>query len=142
MTTTQDKIAAQVGQQHYGLTVMELGEEGGTLVVLGHHDDRRTLAALNRYARTVWGNPLNSVYGPEAPTDEEVQRVRAIVVHACERGWSAEERPPARAIELVDPDNNPCPDCDRIGANWALLYAKDAQDHPEAFPVTAWECDS
>jgi hypothetical protein len=141
MSVAEQEIATQVGTTHHGLTVLELGEDGGTLVILGHHGDRRTLAALNRYARTVWGNPLNGAWGPDAPTADEIQRVRAIVVHACERGWAAEERESANDLELVDPSNNRCEACARVGANWALLYAKDAQDHPAAFPVTVWECD-
>lgn len=140
--TPEQQIAAQVGTTHHGLTVMELGEDGGTLVILGHHSNRRTLAAFARFARTVWGSPLDGLWGLDAPTDDEIERVRAIVVHACKRGWAADERPPARELELVDPDDNRCRACARTGANWALLYAKDAQDHPAAFPVTVWEYDS
>jgi hypothetical protein len=140
-TTAADKIAAQIGTQHHGLTVLELGEDGGTLVVIGHDTDRRTLAALNRYARTVWGEALNGLWGVGAPTADEVQRVRAIVVHGCDLGWGTEEPIPAAELELVDPDNNPCRECSRVGANWALLYRDDVQDHPAAFPVTVWEYD-
>ena len=144
-TTAADQIAAQVGTLHHGLTVMELGEDGGTLVVLGHHADRRTLAALNHYARKVWS--ADSIAGdlPD-PGDgahvlNELQRVRGLVVHACDLGWGADEPIPAADLQMVDPDDNSCPDCARIGANWALLYRDDVQDHPSAFPVTVWEYD-
>jgi hypothetical protein len=126
---------------HYGLTVIELGEDGGTLVVLGHHDNRRTLAAFARYARKVWGNRLDGLWGLEAPTPDEVQRVRAVVVHACHRGWNADDGV-LTAPELVQPDAEPCADClSEVGATWALLYRADVQDHPAAFPVTVWEYD-
>lgn len=128
---------------HYGLTVIELGEDGGTIVVLGHHDDRRTLAALNRYARKVWGQPLNSGWVADAPTPDEVQRMRAVVVHACHRGWNTDHDIPATNLALVQPGDEPCPDClSEVGATWALLYRDDVQDHPDAFPVTVWEYDA
>lgn len=134
-----EAIARQVGHVHHGLTILELGEDGGTLVVLGHHTDRRTVAALNRYARTVWGDPLG--WGIDVPTAEEVRRVKAIVVHACDRGWGVEgEVAPASTLERIDPDDNRCEACARANGNWALLYRDDVQDQPDAFPVTVWEC--
>lgn len=42
---------------YYGIPVAPLGEDGDTLLALGHHDPRRVLAAFNRYARTVCGWP-------------------------------------------------------------------------------------
>lgn len=127
---------------HYGLTVIELGEDGGTLVVLGHHDDRRTLAAFARYARQVWGQPLNSGWVADAPTSDEIQRVRAVVVHSCHRGWNADEARPAAELQLVDPAGEPCADCLNLGYTWALLYRADVQDHPASFPVTVWAYDA
>lgn len=141
--SAEEQLAAQVGRRQHGVTVLELGEDGGTLVALGHHDDRRTLAAFARFARTVWGEPLRGLYGPEAPTAGEVRRVRALVVHACDRGWGAEDEvAPAATLERVDPANNQCAGCARVGANWALLYREDVQDQPDAFPVTVWEYDA
>lgn len=142
LVTPLDEYLDQHGAPaRYGLRVIELGEEGGTLVAAGHHPDRRTLAAFAHYARTVWGEPLDGLYGPKAPTADEVQRVRGILVHSCERGWAAEDPIAGDRIETVTPEN-PCPDCAREGAVWALLSRADVQDHPDSFPITVWEYDS
>lgn len=137
------EYVAGFASAHYGLRILELGEDGGTLVVLGHHDDRRTLAALSHYARTVWGYRLDGLHGLASPTPDEVQRVRAIVTHACHRGWLAEERVPTSEIEVLDPAAGQCPDClTEADSTWALLYRDDAQHHPASFPVTVWEYDA
>jgi len=144
MTTFADYVAWLAPPRH-GLHVIELGEDGGTLVIPGHHDDRRTLAALNHYARDMWGHGAAGDFAD--PGDGEhvrraLQRVRGLVVHACDRGWAAEDPIAAADLDLVDPDHNPCPDCARTGATWALIYRTDVQDHPAAFPITAWEYDA
>ncbi len=144
-TLTAEELIVRNVPTRYGLHVLELGEDGGTLVVPGHHDDRRTLAALNHYARNAWGQPLDGLYGVPAPALNELQRIRAIVVHGCHRGWLAEdedgERLPADRLQVVDPAVR-CADCDQADSLWALLYAEDAQNHPAAFPITVWECDA
>lgn len=41
------------GFDAYGMQIFELGDEGEYLIAFGHHDERRFLAACNRYAREV-----------------------------------------------------------------------------------------
>lgn len=144
MSAAED-LVAQAADVHHGLRVLELGEDGETLVVLGHHDDRRTLAALNRFARTTWGT--DSVAGdlPDPGDGElvrrELHRLRAIVVHACALGLNVDDDDPRPAgqLERVTTASPTCPDCAAIGAPWALTWPDDAQDAPDAFPITVWE---
>lgn len=41
-------------ETHYGIKVSHIGEDGD-LIALGHHSDRRTLAAFNRHMRVFLG---------------------------------------------------------------------------------------
>lgn len=52
-TTTRPafpEILVNLFPEHYGVHVSCLGEDGD-IIALGHHDTRRAVAALNRYAR-------------------------------------------------------------------------------------------
>lgn len=53
-TETPALIQPEMEDTHYGIGVAHIGEDGD-LVALGHHSDRRTLAAFNRHMRTFVG---------------------------------------------------------------------------------------
>jgi hypothetical protein len=55
-TATQPELITdpEMEATHYGITVAHIGEDGD-LIALGHHSDRRTLAAFNRHMRTFVG---------------------------------------------------------------------------------------
>lgn len=54
--TDPDVIAAviQTWDSYYGLQVCDVGDDGDILV-FGHNDNRRTLAAIARHSRVWWG---------------------------------------------------------------------------------------
>jgi hypothetical protein len=55
VTTTPEIITnPEMEDVHYGIKVAHIGEHGD-LIALGHHSDRRTLAAFNRHMRTFLG---------------------------------------------------------------------------------------
>ncbi|WP_333759281.1 hypothetical protein [Streptomyces sp. ISBFB 2968] len=55
-TTTQPQTidVPEMEDTHYGIGVSHIGEDGD-LIAIGHHSDRRTLAAFNRHMRTFLG---------------------------------------------------------------------------------------
>lgn len=54
-TATEPTARLAGGFTAYGLTVYAMGYEGEWIVAFGHHDERRFLAACNRYARVEEG---------------------------------------------------------------------------------------
>lgn len=113
--------------QHYGVWVSCIGEEGD-MVALGHHEPKRTLAALNRYSREECG--LDSI------TDERWPTYRAVLGHL---EWRH-----ARLVHHCDGvnddpehDNDTCGRCREIrDSAWWLDYSNPAT--PDSFPITLW----
>jgi hypothetical protein len=54
MNDTAQLTEPQMEDTHYGIKVAHMGEDGD-LIALGHHSDRRTIAAFNRHMRTFLG---------------------------------------------------------------------------------------
>ncbi len=54
--TTHPTLIAEpeMEETHYGIKVSHIGEDGD-LITLGHHSDRRTIAAFNRHMRVFLG---------------------------------------------------------------------------------------
>ncbi|MBZ6211696.1 hypothetical protein KVH31_34945 [Streptomyces olivaceus] len=53
-TKPQKIDAPAMENSHYGIRVSHIGEDGD-LIALGHHSDRRSIAAFNRHMRTFLG---------------------------------------------------------------------------------------
>lgn len=131
-----DVVVAATDVRH-GLRILELGEEGEHLVVLGHHDDRRTVAAINAHARMTWGEGLHSMNGTTyTEVVGELRRHRAALVHGCGRGIvrSNDERSATRSTRA-----RPCLACATGDSPWGLTWAAAAQTDPAAFDVTVWD---
>lgn len=55
MTTASTRLVEpDMEDTHYGIKVAHIGDDGD-MICLGHHSDRRTLAAFNRHSRTFLG---------------------------------------------------------------------------------------
>lgn len=106
---TAEEMTATMSR-HHGLWVSEIGEDGD-LVVLGHHDPRRVIAALNRHARTQWGQT-------SLVSDDLIPPTRA--VDQLHRSW-----------EVLDPHR-----AEQHEAPWWLVPA--TADTPGAVPITMW----
>lgn len=112
-------------ETHYGMRVSDIGEDGN-VVILGHHDKRRALAALNRHARTFWGLPdLYDGRLPmfrESPAVDHLRDCWATLVKNCgDPGHAADC---FRCRELAE-------------ADWWIDYSANETD-PDAFPVMVW----
>jgi hypothetical protein len=108
---------------YYGLHLVDVGEDGD-VIVLGHHDDRRVVAAINRHARTVWGEPISDQY--DAALLNLTQRWAKLMTR-CENAtekWHDEDRACSLCAEIQQ-------------AGWWLRWNADAGE-PGAFPVTRW----
>ena len=107
---------------HYGIRVSDIGEDGD-LIILGHHDKRRALAALNRHARKVWGlqDLLDGGWG-RRPVIGEITVDWATLKERC---------------DLHDDHDKDCGECAQIaeGPWWIECGAHPA---PNSFPVMYW----
>jgi hypothetical protein len=66
--------AADMDAVYFGIPVSTVGEDGD-LIALGHHQERRALAAFNRFARTQWGwaNVVDDRHAEAEPILDEVR---------------------------------------------------------------------
>ncbi|MFB7649401.1 hypothetical protein ACFC0S_15915 [Streptomyces sp. NPDC056084] len=119
---------------HHGVAVIEIGEDGERLLALGHPDDRRVLAALSAYHRSI-GNrllPGGQLHGLLA---KDIERTwgRAEECSTEEYPWIVQdatpEQPGAQPVTWIDHEwlereeaavLEPCPRCDRASrsTNW------------------------
>jgi hypothetical protein len=114
-------------ETYYGLKVSDIGEDGD-VIVLGHHDKRRALAALNRHARTFWG--LDDLYDgrlpmfPDFKAVDDISERWAVLIESC--GVPADEH-------VSD-----CWRCKQLAeADWWIEYGATSSDE-NAFPVMVW----
>jgi hypothetical protein len=112
-------------ETYYGIQVSDIGEDGD-VVILGHHDKRLALAALNRHARTFWG--LTNLYDGEAvlsPAGDNLRECWAVLMTKCK--------------DADSPDHvGRCHRCEDIaGASWWIKYNAKETDLG-AFPVMVW----
>lgn len=119
-----DEVLRGCDDDYYGVALAEIGEEGDAVIAFGHHEPRRYLAAMLKFARVRgWGaRELNLGVLP-AGDAEKAKQWRVIYRHAdaetVGNHWST-------------PDWCVCDDC-----NWWAVEA--AEDAPGATPVMWWE---
>jgi hypothetical protein len=117
---------------HHGLMVIPLGDDGDVAIILGHHDDRRAVAALNRFCRLGMGH-RNMYDAPEATYADacaDLSRLWAKLITQCsaaDEHWHVDGCVTCAAIREAIKDNNWC-----IGYDFA-------QDDPGVFPVMVWQ---
>lgn len=117
---------------HYGIPVSSIGEDGD-MIVLGHHDGKQALSALNAYAKSLgWIDLLD---GDGRWTDawkvalSQVESRWALLVERCDEY-------PKCATDLSE--DGKCQRCAEItDAGWYLNYAATEADQG-AFPVMIW----
>lgn len=94
MTTAGTRLVEpDMEDTHYGIKVAHIGDDGD-MFALGHHSDRRILAAFNRHARTFLGlaNLADDYSAKAADWTTALQRRHAVF------------RTPDPANEWEDPD--------------------------------------
>lgn len=127
MTTTIANPAPALDgfETYYGVPVCFIGEDGMP-TALGHHDPRRFLAAINRYAREVLGW-LDYRHGaPHLTVADLLADVR--------REWMRQTDHCNSDHNHLDPGEN-CMECEEIkSCKWYITSAR--QDAADAFPVT------
>jgi hypothetical protein len=112
-TATESAITnPEMEATHYGVTVAYIGDDGETLIALGHHGKRRTFAAFNRHARTFIG--LVNLADDRAETLE---------------GWLEDMRETWAVFRAPNPEQGEHPDMQWC-ADWSNPEA------PGAVPVT------
>ena len=94
---------------YYGIAVCYSGEDGD-MIALGHHDKRRTIAALNKHARVYCG--LRNI------TDDHRTRAASISRSLSAR-WGLATKP--------DPEDGDDPD-------WAWILKPATAETPGAIP--------
>lgn len=116
-------------QDHFGIPVCSIGEDGAYLVALGHHPHKAALAAFNQYVKALdWPDLLDSGRWDAEGWREALKRVKhawAVRFNGC---CHFTEEP---AVYV------PCARC-RDAEWWLNLDA--AEDDPGAFPITYWTC--
>ncbi|MFB7359617.1 hypothetical protein [Streptomyces gardneri] len=115
MTTTVQPgtliTAPQMEGSYYGITVCTTGEDGDMLA-LGHHNDRRALAAFNAHARRYLGL-VNVADDRRADADDWLDAIR--------QGWVVFRTP--------DPEQGDDPE-------WVWSADAASETTPNAQPVT------
>jgi hypothetical protein len=129
----------------YGVRISCIGDDGD-MVMLGHVDRRRAIAAVRAYLRKLWmvqaevDDHLTCHLGLD-PGDAERAAERgfefdagihrhAVVVEHCNR-WPACQEPDA---DCGEPDS-----CTGLGGyDWYLKVDDVTPDTPGAFPITYW----
>jgi hypothetical protein len=72
-------------ETYYGVPISAIGEDGD-LITLGHHDKRRALAALNRYAKSVYGFlDLYDGLHPSRPMVDDIAEMWATLKQECDQ---------------------------------------------------------
>lgn len=116
---------------YYGVMMQPLGDDGDIVLILGHHDTRRAVAALNRCCRE--DLELLGMFDDLSTTYEEAAR-------DLEFRW-AKLVTECRAASWPDhPDD--CWNCGEIQAliadgGWWVQYDY-TEDEPGVFPVMIW----
>ena len=109
-------------------------DEDGAVMVLGHPDPRRVLAALNRSWRTVGAFDAD-------PDDRSIWWPGPLTCYLTRR-WtrfpSDCEDPTGHAHRISDSDTGRCWECDEIAAGGGPLHWV-TPDYPGAVPVTIWD---
>jgi hypothetical protein len=128
---------------HYGVRISCIGEDGD-MVILGHVDRRRTIAAVRAYLRYLWGNQLEvddylSSRLLLDPWEYTRAAERAVTATAGARSHAVQLPPPCDQPRTCTCDRNPS--CvEMSGVSWWLDCDADP-DNPDAFPVTYWSVD-
>jgi hypothetical protein len=125
MTTSTEDTRTADWPEYYGVRLIDVGEDGD-VVILGHPDARRALAALNCHARKVWGEP-RGLDDPGAA--DNLTREWARFMTDCEdeelHRWNIE-------------DHGECWNCEQITIDkWHIRWDVKPTD-PGAFPITHW----
>lgn len=117
---------------YYGVMMQPLGDDGDIVLIFGHHDIRRAVAALNRYCREDLGllgmfDDLSTTY-EEATRDLEFRWAKLITScsDSVELGHVAEEC--NECIEIHDTIED---------GGWWVQYDY-TEDEPGVFPVMIW----
>lgn len=107
---------------HYGLRVAFIGDDGA-MVAAGHHDELRTVAAMNRFYRQFSGEPLDYGYNCYAEIAGSLSRRWARFISECD-----------------DPDHDQdCWQCSEIKqADWWMDYSAKEPGRGYLLPVTVW----
>lgn len=116
---------------NYGIPISAIGEDGA-LIVLGHHDRRRTVAALNRYSRKLFGfaSLLDDPAATYADAEVGLHERWAVLVTECDDRGTHDDYTATDGF---------CPRCREIAeAMWWIRYDA-AETDPGAFPVMVWE---
>ncbi len=124
-TATATQTPALDGfETYYGVPVCFIGEDG-LPTALGHHEPRRFLAAVNRYAREVLGWMDYRHGAPHLTVADllaDVRRDWMIVTDHCNTDHSH-----------LDPGED-CGECEEIKSHkWYITTAR--EDHSASFPV-------
>jgi hypothetical protein len=114
---------------YYGVQLADIGDDGD-IIVLGHHDKRLVLAALNRHARRFWG--VTNLFDGAPPGPDVYDTIR--------QTWAAKL---TRCPDAEQPNHNAvCHRCSQIrstvadGSWW--IEADVPADFPGAFPAMYW----
>lgn len=114
--TTNAKILTPTSDQmegtYFGVSVCHIGDDGETLMALGHHGKRRTFAAFNRHARVFVG--LANLADDRSETLE---------------GWLEDIQEHWAVFRAPDPEQGEHPDM-KWYADWSEPHA------PGAVPIT------
>lgn len=125
-TMTASQIPALDGfETYYGVPVCFIGEDG-LPTALGHHEPRRFLAAVNRYAREVlgWSDYRHG----------NVRLTVADLLADVRREWMMQTDHCNSDHDYLDPGED-CAECEEIKSyKWYITSAR--QDAIDAFPVT------
>lgn len=138
-TTTADLPDLDGFETHYGMKVASSGEDGD-LVMLGHHQPLRAIAAMNAYSRRVigltnmadarWGWVDDLIRNPDGSARLRwLWMVDGVALGSC-------------LDHQEEPDEDGCSDCYEIRVThfhrggWYMLNTTEAT--PGAFPVTLW----
>lgn len=110
----------------HGVKVSPIGDDG-TLIVLGHHDRRRVIAALNAYSRDMCGfaNVLDEPGAGFEEAQEFLYAAWAVLVTSCDKPAGHDTAECGKCKEIAE------------GPWWIRYDAKET--HPGAFPVMIWD---
>lgn len=111
-------------ETRYGVPVSAIGEDGD-MIILGHVDKRRALAAFNSYCRVVIG--LADIYDGLAGTPVPM------ALKAISQGWASLREQCDSAGDDDHPDD--CDECIEISEHSWYIEVGD-KERPNSFPVT------
>jgi hypothetical protein len=109
---------------YYGIKLVDAGEDGD-VVILGHPDRRRAVAALNCHARKFWGT---SLVGGYADTADDLTPRWARFLTECE----------SESHKFLIECEGKCWKCEEIkSSDWYITWNADPLDK-DAFPILHW----